>query len=318
MWLLVGSMGLFVFCGACDKKEAAKTPVPKTDKQPAKKPKPAEQPAAKITAPQGMLHIPKGEFWMGCKPETDKDCEEPEKPGHNVYLDDYFIDKTEVSVGQFEACVKAGSCSDKGLAVPSWNDKQQPDWAWSCNWGKPDRKNHPINCLSWEQADSYCKWASKRLPTEAEWEKAARGSDGRKYAWGNEEYAELGKAGKLVANIADESEKKRDPLWEVATGYDDGHTGTAPVGSFPKGASPHGVLDMTGNVLEWVADWYAEDYYKKSPPKNPKGPATGELRVARGGAWYGEPKYTRISLRWPNPIRRIVAVGVRCASSVKE
>ncbi len=265
--------------------------------------------------PKGMSVVHKGKFWMGCKPEIDGKCEESDKPGREVYLDMFFIDRTEVTVAQYKSCVDSGSCSAKGLDVPSWDGKEQKDWAWACNWAKPGREQHPMNCISWSQANTYCKWLDKRLPTEAEWEKAARGTDARKYAWGNTEYADLAKSGKKVANIADEAAHRRDPKWTVAKGYDDGFAATSPVASFPDGRSPCGAFDMTGNVLEWVADWYDADYYKKGPASNPKGPEKGDMHVARGGAWYGEPSTTRISLRWPNPIRRLVAVGFRCAAT---
>ena len=302
--------GALALAGAgCEKVETKQEPKP----IPKKVEKRARIPLFEI--PRDMRVVRAGEFWMGCKPDLDDGCEEPEKPGRQVHLDIFFIDRNEVTVSRYAACVAAGACTEEGLKMPSFGGKEQTEWAWACNWGKKDREDHPINCLNWKQADAYCRWATKRLPTEAEWEKAARGTDGRKYAWGNQEYAAMAKAGKKVANIADESEKRRDPAWTVAAGYDDGYTGTAPVGSFPEGASPCGALDMTGNVLEWVADWYDESYFGAAPKRNPPGPAKGEHHVARGGAWYGEPSTTRLGLRWVDPLRRIVAVGVRCAKS---
>jgi formylglycine-generating enzyme required for sulfatase activity len=281
---------------------------------------PKEPPVAaepRPECPDGMVAVPAGEFFMGCNQEVDESCTEAEKPGRKVQLDAFCIDRTEAAVDQYAACVKAGACSEEGLSKPSWKGQEQPEWAWACNWGKEGKEKHPINCIQWEQASAYCRWAGKRLPTEAEWEKAARGTDGRKYPWGNQEYAELGKAKRLVANVADQAEKRRDPKWTVAEGYDDGYAGTAPVGSFPQGASPYGALDMIGNVLEWVSDWHDPDYYKKAPQSNPKGPESGKHHVARGGGWYGEPVNTRISLRWLEPVRRIASVGMRCACDAK-
>lgn len=122
-----------------------------------------------------MVHIPAGKFWMGCKSDVDQSCEDDEKPGREVDLDAFRIDTYEVSVADYRQCVEAGACSEQNLTKYE-----------SCHWNKSDRADHPINCVDWNQARSYCQWAEKRLPSEAEWEKAARGDDGRTYPWGNE------------------------------------------------------------------------------------------------------------------------------------
>ena len=232
----------------------------------------------------GMVLIPAGEFMMGCNEENF--CGVNEYPYHRVYLDDFYIDKHEVTVEQYGQCVQAGKCRKSG----SKRDKE------CCNQRYPDRGNHPINCIDWQQARKYCQWAGKRLPTEAEWEKAARGTDGRKYPWGDQtascDYA---------------------VMYEKGNGDGCGRNSTWPVGSRPAGASPYGVMDMVGNVWEWVADWYDENYYSKSPPSNPQGPSSGEYPIQRGGSWKGTHVSLRAGFRYDlNPIARSCYGGVRC------
>ena len=157
-----------------------------------------------------------------------------------------------MTVAQYRACVTAGGCSDEGIASAFWSGAEQPSWSRYCNWPKPERGNHPINCVDWKQAVAFCRWAGKRLPTEMEWEKAARGTDGRKYPWGNVEYEAAGR----VANIADVQSRVLHPEWNMPLGYDDGYLDTAPVGSFPAGKTVYGGFDMMGNVWEFAADEY--------------------------------------------------------------
>jgi eukaryotic-like serine/threonine-protein kinase len=238
-----------------------------------------------------MVEIPAGPFLMGCNAAVDKECFDNEPPAHQVEVPAFRIGRTEVTVEQYARCVQAGTCSTTGLTVPSQQGIEQKNWADFCNWGKPGRERHPINCLDWAQAKAYCTWAGARLPTQVEWEKAARGTDGRKFPWGNEGFV----AGHPVANVSDESAKRVYPKWTIPAGYDDGWVGTAPVGSFPAGASPYGALDMIGNVWEWLAD------------EAPGG------RAARGGCW-SAPPYIRIStLNAYHPDGHYAAVGVRCA-----
>jgi len=221
----------------------------------------------------GMVLIEAGEFWMG-----SNDGRENEKPRRRVYLDGFYIDRYEVTNSQYEKFMKA-----TGHEAPEfWSD-------WSSN--EPEQ---PVVGVSWHDAEAYCKWAGRRLPTEAEWEKAARGTDGRKYPWGNGE---------------PDGSKANYYFWWIF------FTRTAHVGSYPKGVSPYGVHDMAGNVWEWVADWYGESYYQRAPSRNPNGPEFGPYRVLRGGAWliafYND---LRSSYRHAeNPTYRHHYLGFRCA-----
>jgi len=186
-----------------------------------------------------------------------------EQPVHTVNLSAFWIDRNDVTVDQYAACVTAGGCTAPRGSNSSFT---------YCNWGSPRTGDHPINCVDWSQGRAYCTWAGKRYPTEAEWEKAARGTDARTFPWGDAEpsctYA--------VTRDAPSVEGNGCGVWT-----------TAPVGSKPAGASPYGALDMLGNVWQWVNDWYDPSYYATSPSTNPPGPASspGGARVLRGNPW---------------------------------
>ena len=194
----------------------------------AKKPRPTATPKRPPVGKDGMVAVPAGKFFMGCNEQVDYECMPDEKPGRYVELPAFRIDAKEVSVAQYRRCVDAKACTADGLTEAFHGGKEQPEYAQFCNWGKKGRDQHPINCITWSQAEAYCKWAGKRLPTEAEWERAARGTDGRKFPWGDEH-----PLGVKLANVADESARKHFPEWTSTRGYDDGFVGTAPVGSFP-------------------------------------------------------------------------------------
>ena len=272
----------------------------------------AAAPAA--TCPAGMVQIPGGPMFMGARdlvPYADA------MPPHRVQVSTFCIDRTEVTVGDYQACVDKGIC-ERALDHVSWPDlkeAQKKKYSGFCNAGKADKAKHPINCVAWAMADNYCKQAGARLPTEAEWEYAARGSSQRKYPWGDDP------PGAKFLNACDKqcAEWKRTQKDPDKTMFDedDGFLATAPVGSFPAGASAHGVLDLAGNVWEWTADWY-EPYSEtepNEPPVDPKGPAKGEKRVLRGGDYFGvEPDWSRPSYRWKTiPDTYNHAIGFRCA-----
>lgn len=198
-----------------------------------------------------MVYVPAGEFQMGSE-EGSGD----ELPVHSVLLDGFWIDQTEVSNSQYQGCVAAKRCDP-----PAQNKSDTRD----LYYGSSDYNDYPVIYVSWHQAGTYCEWAGARLPTEAEWEYAARGSNGHTYSWGN---------------IAPDCDRAN-------YGGKDGRCvkDTITVGSYAAGASWCQALDMTGNVLEWVADWYQDDYYRISPPSNPPGPDSGKYKVVRGGSW---------------------------------
>jgi len=243
-----------------------------------------------------MVAVPAGEFWYGCNQRMDQECDKDELPGETKTLPAFVIDRTEVTVEAFGRCVDAAACSDAGLEIPFFSGKPQTTFAKNCNWDQPNRADHPINCVNWHQAEAFCEWKGGRLPSAFEWEKAARGTDARKYPWGNRRYG----SAKRVANIADETARKEQPSWSwAAAGYDDGHYTTAPVGTYPSGASPYGALDMIGNVWEWTSDWSDESQTR---------------RELRGGAWDLKPQFARISNHNSfEPQARYVSIGFRCA-----
>jgi len=233
-----------------------------------------------------MVHVPAGEFIMGSGGWISN-----ERPMHTVYLDAFYIDKTEATNAQFAQFLneqgnqEEGGMSwldigSKGCLISQSVEQYQP---------KSGYEDHPVIEVSWYGAKAYCQWASKRLPTEAEWEKAARGTDRRSYPWGEGidcDHAQYSGCGDQ----------------------------TVSVGSKPKGASPYGALDMAGNVKEWVADWYDSDYYSLSPSSNPQGPDSGSKKVLRGGSWDESGSIVRSANRYSfRPTYALDDVGFRCA-----
>lgn len=226
-----------------------------------------------------MIYISEGLFEMG-RSDVEGGID---IPTHVVDLNGYWIDQYEITNAQYAKCVSAGSC----WPPEKNNSNQIADY-----YGNPVYESHPVVWVNWHQAVAYCAWAGVRLPSEAEWEKAARGTEGSAYPWGDSPPNEL------LLNY-----NTRIPV---------------KVGSYPAGASPYGVMDLAGNVWEWVSDWFGGQYYRQSPSANPAGPETGKTRVQRGGAWDEEENgwSVRITQRYYDfPENADYLVGFRCAAS---
>lgn len=288
------------------------SPVAETGQQPAH---PPAQGAIQVREADNMtmVFVPAGEFQMGIDKEMALEAKElcseystpelaratcslgvfsNEMPVHTVHLAGFWLDRFEVTNAQYQRCVAVGACS-----LPARLDSYSRTRYYS----SLEYADFPVIWVTWGQAAKYCAWAGGRLPSEAEWEYAARGPEGFTFPWGNVFEPER-------LNYCDRScEGVSDP------GYDDGYPDTAPVGSFPAGASWIGAHDLAGNVREWVADWYG--YYVVGPISNPTGPETGSSRIPRGGSWYDRPDDTRSTNRGENtPDYTRHKVGFRCAA----
>jgi eukaryotic-like serine/threonine-protein kinase len=238
--------------------------------------------------PEGMVKIPAGWFYMGCVPGDSK-CDDNEKPRKRVYLDAYYMDVHETRVLEYQECVQAGVCEKPRTR----SDSQY------CNWGYSNRGDHPINCVNWQSAKTFCEWKGKKLPTEAQWEKAARGSDGRIYPWG------------------DASPTCHYTVFDSSRGHGGDGCGkdrTWPVMSKEPGRNPFGLFDMAGNVYEWCEDWYDDNYYSRMPKRNPLNRTKANFRVIRGGSWISFPRGMRVSNRyWIVPPYGSKLMGFRCS-----
>jgi formylglycine-generating enzyme required for sulfatase activity len=216
-----------------------------------------------------MVIVPAGEFWMGSD-SGDAD----ESPTHLVYLDEFYIDLYEVTNAAYQVCVLNGVCGEPQ------DSSYYSDPAWAA---------HPVVYIDWYAAESYCEWRGARLPSESEWEKAARGTDQRTFPWG-------------------------EGIDGSYANYNGELGGTTPVGSYGFGASAYGLYDMAGNVWEWVLDWYSNTYYQESPASNPFGPESGDGPVLRGGSFPDGAEFLRASYRlYKEPTFNNSDVGFRCA-----
>ena len=229
-----------------------------------------------------MVQVPEGPFIMG-----SKDGDPDEAPERQTYLKAFYLDTREVSQEEYARFAKMTKRPLPKIEV--FEDDQS----------KLLRPEFAAMSMTWDEALAYCKWAGKRLPTEAEWEKAGRGEGKRKYAWGDTFMMN----GRANANV---------------DGSEDGFRYLAPPGSFETGRSPYGIYDMTGNVAEWVADSYDEHYYQKAPYRDPKGPEIGDLKVVRGGSWRETEHNARLSKRFAAKLWRTdITIGFRCAGDME-
>lgn len=236
---------------------------------------PADMPITEIVA--GMASVEAGLFQMGCNAYVDDACENDERPYHQVELAGFHIDRTEVIQAKYASCMRSGDCTAPGNET-------------ACNWDPEANIGHPVVCVTHEQAEIFCQSFGKRLPTEAEWERAARATAGWIYPWGND-----------------------DPDCNLVNSLECGN-GLVEVATRPDGASSDGTYDMAGNAAEWVADWYHDAYYGSSPYFQPTGPLSGTLRVVRGGSIFTDATYARASNRGANePDTYSAAIGFRCA-----
>jgi eukaryotic-like serine/threonine-protein kinase len=239
-----------------------------------------------------MLRVSAGSFEMGCDGPAQQ-CNERELPLHTVYLDAFYVDVLEVTNAQYKDCVGDGDCDP-----PAQTELR----CGTPYYGSPAYDDHPVIHITWSDARAYCTWAGKRLPTEAEWERAARGSlEARVYPWGN-----------------DLPDCTRANYYPDAKLHPDGHICVGhpeKVGSYPTGVSVYGMHDMAGNVREWVNDWYQADYYSEPSAPNPQGPETGQERVIRGGGWSNDADNIRVAARdYRLPGDVADDVGFRCAA----
>lgn len=237
-----------------------------------------------------MVLIPEGSFPMGV-PHGDRDGGRDEYPRHDVFVSNFYIDKYELTNGRYLEFVKATN-----HRIPQ-NPKNATRNLWAGDSITESLIDRPVINVDWADANAYCQWAGKRLPTEAEWEKAAKGTADRRFPWGNVEPTN--------------KHLNFNQQWI-------GEKTLMPVGSYELGKSPFGVYDMAGNVWEWVNDWYDAKYYEKSPAKNPTGPETGTKRVLRGSGWQNETPTVRIFTRVDSdPTIRNESTGFRCAMDAR-
>ena len=248
-----------------------------------------------VGAPKGMVFVPAGDFIMGSPEDEGKGDEHPQ---HTVYLDAFYIGRYEVTNAEYKECVDAGACD-----LPSENSSYSRD----SYHGNPEYDNYPVIYVSWYDAQAYCEWKGTRLPTEAEWEKAARGGlEGKRYPWGDDYDG-------TRANYCDANCE----ISHADTRSNDGYIKTSPVSSYAEGASWCGALGMSGNVSEWVEDWLSD--FSPDAVFNPSGPASGSQKILKGCSWFFHPAYCRGATRGSvAPEIRFDYLGFRCLVPLEE
>jgi formylglycine-generating enzyme required for sulfatase activity len=307
---------------AADDKADTKTADAKGDTKSEEDTKAEDPPKAEGPCPESMALIDGGTFFIGTQKESGVLA--TARPSHKVRISSFCIDKNEVTAADYDACVEAGKCEaahadsfypQGGTDADAWVDEREK-FSELCNTGKDDRKNHPINCVTWYQASKYCEYKGGKLPTEAQWEFAARGSDGRVYPWGDEPPSQLHAntcGEECIKWRTDRELSPHDPMFEVGDEY----PGTSPVGAFAKGTTPQGVTDLIGNVFEWTGTRFAP--YQDAEDEDPSGPEEGDQFVIRGGAYNSfMPDFTDPALRFPQlDSAHPHAIGFRCAAEVQ-
>ena len=261
-----------------------------------------------------MMFVPGGEFLMG-SPDDGVSFDD-ERPQRKVYVSAFLIDRHEITNARYKQFVDA-----TGFQTPSHPTSKLT--LWDHGVPIPGSEQHPVVNVSWDEAVAYCRWQGKRLPTEAEWEKAARGADGRRYPWGSDwDIAKANSASYWAGRTIEfQNGEEWKAFWVSGEGARlshqrglNGEVLTVPVGTFPEGASPYGVLDMAGNASEWVQDWYEPYSYLNAPLSDPQGPNGQLLKVVRGGSWLKPGRNIRASDRdYAFPADRASGIGFRCA-----
>jgi formylglycine-generating enzyme required for sulfatase activity len=269
---------------------------------------------AEAGSPPEMVFVPPGEFFMGAP--AGSHALPDEQPERRVYLSGFWIDRLEVTNADYLQFVQ-----QTGHRTPM--NAKEPATLWAAGQPLPGIEDHPVVNVSWDDAVAFCRWWNKRLPTEAEWEKAARGTDRRLYPWGDDWDPNLANSASywVGRKVEFRSGADWDEFWlrgEGATISKEkgikGEVLTLPVGSFPAGASPYGLLDMAGNAAEWVQDWYNPNYYKEAALSDPTGPDRGAIRSMRGGSWLKPAVSLRTTDRdWGTIDSRPSGTGFRCA-----
>jgi len=275
--------------------------------------------AAEVEAPEGMLYVPEGDFLMG----SDEGGGTDEQPRHKVYLHAYFIDKHEVTNADYMKFIQETHYNPPEHWLPPEKRDSPNPWKYAAI--PAGKEKHPVTGAPWYDAAAYRRWAKKRLPTEAEWEKAARGTAARTFPWGDDFLPTNAQCAERIAGYPVRDVAQRHKWFEQWSQTEEGKKAlaeggaTMPVGSFPSGASPFGCLDMAGNAAEWVSDWMDARYYSESPDADPKGPAAGDKKVLRGGAWDAVSAGSIDSLRCADrearlPSEKDIRFGFRCAT----